>query len=176
MLNMWTGPSQIAGPNPAQKRLGRSRPTVIFLLLFWSGLDPNQTLGRVQHWPDPNPMLIICRTWTVAHVMHATKMVAENGGWRGSGSLKAGVSTVIKRLSWWFWWRFFEERWPESFTGSKGRLLQKWERRRNNGCFKRGGDRLVVGLANYGGAGGGEAGGGWNGGEREGEKKLQKLG
>jgi hypothetical protein len=29
-------------------------------------------------------------------------MVAENGEWQRSGSLEAGVSAMIKRLSWWF--------------------------------------------------------------------------
>jgi hypothetical protein len=92
-------------------------------------------------------MLIICRTWTVVHVLHATKMVTKTGGWRRSSSLKAGVLAVIKRLSWWFWRRFYEERWSESFTGRKERLLQKWERGRNGGCFRCGVGQLVVGLA-----------------------------
>jgi len=95
-------------------------------------------------------MLIICRTWTLVHILHVTKMVAENGGWRRSGSLEAGVSVVIKR----------KKRWPESSTGRKWRLLQKWERGRNSGCFRRRGGRLVVGIATCGGASGGEAGGG----------------
>jgi len=34
------------------------------------------------------------------------------------------------------------------------------ERGRNGGCFRRGGGRLVVGIATCGGAGGGEAGSG----------------
>jgi hypothetical protein len=38
----------------------------------------------------------------MVHVLHATEMAAENRGWRRSGSLEAGVSAVIKRLSWWF--------------------------------------------------------------------------
>jgi len=38
----------------------------------------------------------------VVHVLHATEMVAENGEWQRSGSLEAGVSAMIKRLSWWF--------------------------------------------------------------------------
>jgi len=37
----------------------------------------------------------------VVHVLHATEMAAENEGWRRSDSLEAGVSAVIKRLSWW---------------------------------------------------------------------------
>ena len=115
-------------------------------------------------------MLIICRTWTVVHILHATEMVAETRGWRRSGSLKAGVSAVIKRLSWWFWRRFYEERWPESFTGRRGRLLQKWERGRDGGCFRCGGGRLVVGLATCVELVVALVGG-WNGREREGEKK-----
>jgi len=153
------------------KCLGRSRPNKFFFLFFyfWGRVGPSQTLGLGQYWPGPKSMLIICRTWTVVHVLHATEMVTEKRGWRRSGSLEAGVSAMIKRLSWWFWRRFCEERWSESFTGRRGRLLQKWERGRNGGCFRRGGGRLVVKLATCGGASGG-----WNGKEREGEKKLQK--
>ena len=142
-----------------------------FFFIFWGRAGPSLTLGLGQYWPGPKSMLIICRTWTVVHVLHATEMVTENRGWWRSGSLEARVSVVIKRLSWWFWWRFCEERWSESFTGRRGRFLQKWERGRNGGCFRRGGGRLVVKLATCGGAGGG-----WNGKEREGEKKLQKRG
>ena len=54
------------------------------------------------------------------------------------------------------------------------------ERGRNGGCFRRGGGRIVVGIATSGGSSGGEAGGGpgwwlerWR--ERGGEK-LQKQG
>jgi len=122
----------------------------------WADLGPEYFF-----FLGPRTMLIICRTWTVVHVLHATEMVAETGGWRRSGLLKAGVSAVIKRISWWFWQRFCEERWPESFTGRRGRLLQKWERGRNGGCFRCGGGWLVVGIARCGEASDVEADGGF---------------
>jgi len=185
---MWAGPAQLTGPSSVQNKwanigpkwLDRSRPRIFSFLVFWAGLDPAQTLGLGQHWPGPDAILIICRTWTVVHVLHATEMAAENGGWRSSDSLEAGVSAVIKKLGWWFWQRFCEERWPESSAGRRWRLLQKWERGRNDSCFRRGGVRLVVGIATCGGASGGQAGGGsgwWLERWRErGREKLQKRG
>jgi len=119
-------------------------------------------------------MLIICSMWTVVHVLHATEVVAETEGWRRSGLLKEGVSAVIKRIRWWFWRCFYEERWLESFTWRRGRLLQKWERGRNDGCFRRGGGRLVVGIASCGAAGGGS--GWWLERRREREIKNCKNG
>jgi len=61
--------------------------------------------------------------------------------------------------------------------GRRWRLLQKWERGRNGGCFKHGGGQLVVGIATCGGASGGEAG--WwleRRGEREWEKNCKNRG
>jgi len=116
-------------------------------------------------------MLIICRTWTVIHILYATEVVAETEGWRRSGLLKEGVSAVIKRIRWWFWRCFCEEQWLESFMGRRGRLLQKWERGRNGGCFRRGGGRLVVGITSCG-----AAGGGWNSGEKGREKTTETGG
>jgi hypothetical protein len=150
----------------------------------WAEIDPTKpTLLRGRSgWnrSSPPPKLIICRTWTVVHVLHATKMVAENGGWRRRDSLDEGVSTMIRRLSWWFGRHCWEERWPESFTGRRGRLLQKWEKGTNGGYFRYGGGRLVVRLATCGGAGGGEDGGGFGWWlerrkEREGEKKIVEM-
>ena len=140
---MWVGSAQITEPGINPEHSGPISAQNIFFFL------------------GPRTMLIICRTWTVVHVLHATEMVAETGGWRRSGLLKAGVSAVIKRISWWFWQRFCEERWPESFTGRRGRLLQKWERGRNGGCFRCGGGWLVVGIARCGEASDVEADGGF---------------
>ena len=74
----------------------------------------------------------------------------------------------------------WEERWSESSTRRRWRLLQKWEKGRNGGCFRRGSVQLVVGIATCGGANGGEAAGGpgwWLERRRErGREKLQKRG
>jgi len=170
---------RIGGPTSAQNGWAISTQN-IFFFSFLGRAGPSPETWAGQHWPGPYAMLIICRTWTMVHVLHATEMAAENGGWRRSGSHEAGVSAVIKRLSWWFWRRFCEERWPESSTGRRWRLLQKWERGRNSGCFRRGGGRLVVGIATCGGASGGEACGGpgwWLEPRRErGREKLHKWG
>jgi len=105
--------------------------------LSWAGLGPTDLFcfsffGAVldQNWPGPKQRLIICRTWTIVHVLHATEMVAENGGWLRYGSLEAGVLAVIRRLSWWFCRRHCEEWWPESITGERRRILKRWERKK----------------------------------------------
>jgi len=123
------GPDKWASHKPRKqwadigpKWFARYRPRIFFN--FWGRAGPAQTLGLGQHWPDPKAMLIIYKTWTVVHVLHATEMVTENRGRRRSSSLEAGVSAVIKRLSWWFLRRFCEKWWSESFTGRRGRLLK----------------------------------------------------
>jgi len=71
-------------------------------------------------------------------------MVAENGGWRRSGSLKVGVLAMIRRLSWCFGQRRCKEWWPKSITEERRRMLQRWEGGRNDDYFRYGGRRLVV--------------------------------
>ena len=166
---MWVGSAQISGSGTNPENNGPILAQHIFSLFFGPGQTRPIRLGH--NWPDPKLMLIICRTWTVVHVLHATEMVAENEGCRRSGSLEAGVSAVIRRLCWWFWWRRWEEWWPESITGEGRRILQRWERGRNGDCFRNEGDQRVVGLATCGGAGGGS-----NGGGREGETNCRNEG
>jgi hypothetical protein len=100
-------------------------------IFFFSRGGPNQPSHFIWDGPSsawPKAKVIICRTWTVVHILHATEMVAKNRGWWRSGSLKAGVSTMIRRLSWLLEWRHYEEWWLESFMRERRRILQKWER------------------------------------------------
>jgi hypothetical protein len=61
---MWAGPSSVQNrwANIGPKWLGQSRPRIFSFLVLSVGLDPAQTFGLGQHWPDPYAMLIICRT------------------------------------------------------------------------------------------------------------------
>jgi len=110
--------------------------------LGWAGADP------------AHPKVYYMQNVNYSSRSACSRNGCRNGGRRSSGSLDKGVSAVIRRLSWWFWWQIWEERWPESITGEGRRILQRWERGRNGDCFKRGGGWLVVGLATCGGAGG----------------------
>jgi len=152
-----------------------------FLNIGPVGLTRNQPhkTGSFRGWAGADPAHP--KVYYVQNVNSSSRSAysrkgCRNGGRRSSGSLDKGVSVVIRRLNWLFRWCRWEERWPESITGKGRRILQRWERGRNDECFWRGGGWLVVGIATYGGSGGGEAGGGWNGGEREGEKNCRNRG
>jgi len=111
---MWAGPAQLTGPSSAQEEVGQRPKMVgpisahnIFFFSFWAGLNPAQTLGLGQHWPGLYAMLIICRTWTVVHVLHATEMAAK---------MEVGGGEDYRER----WSRIWSGGWADGFGGVTG--------------------------------------------------------
>jgi hypothetical protein len=171
---MWARPAQLTGPSSAQEEVGQSQPRIFSFLVFWAGLNPAQTLGLGQHWPGPYAMLIICGTWIVVHILHATEMAAK---------MEIGGGEDYRER----WSRMWSGGWVDGFGGvtrgtvagvdHRGRKKDFAEvrKRKKRWLFQAWGGRLVVGLATCDGDDGGETDengrGGWRPRWREKEER-----